>query len=81
MITYITDCGNPPVFAVDGINLTYTLKYGNSLEGDFVYYTCPDGYTMSGNNEIECMEGGWLGVQPTCLQGHQGKFYPNSLYL
>jgi hypothetical protein len=65
----VSDCGDPPVFEVNGMNLTYTLQFDNGFEGDNVYYNCPDGYTMSGADIGVCEIGGWTDVLPVCLRG------------
>ncbi|XP_060560466.1 sushi, von Willebrand factor type A, EGF and pentraxin domain-containing protein 1-like [Ruditapes philippinarum] len=53
------DCGDPPVFEVNGINLNYTLHYANGFEDYLVFYNCPGGYTTQWDYIGVCREGGW----------------------
>ena len=62
----------PPLTAPDNGDIDCSLEDdGIPIEGDTCYFTCDEGFELSGGNLIrECQsDGSWSGSPPTCDTG------------
>ena len=46
---------------------TNGVKQGTGIDfGSVVYFSCNNGYVLTGSDNVECRADGWSGAAPTC---------------
>lgn len=59
-LSFAANCRNP------GIPRNGARKGDNFEHGQTVSFTCNNGYTLIGNNSMQCQEGVWSSSLPQC---------------